>query len=139
MRTVAALIAVLIFTSGLVAAQEPSGAPPNAQPQATPQEQSPPCQVGSGVKAPRITFRTLPKLTPEEQKTDKVKSTLVAVISLTVSPEGKPQEIKVTKSLGHALDKKAIDAVNTWKFDPATKDCKPIAVRITAEVTFELH
>jgi TonB family protein len=78
-------------------------------------------------------------LTEEEKKNDKDGDKRVAVLSLIVSPEGKPKEIKVTKSLGPGLDKKAVEAVNTWKFDPATKDCKPVAVQISVEVTFALY
>jgi protein TonB len=36
------------------------------------------------------------------------------------------------------LDEKAIEAVKKWKFDPARKDGKPVAVASTAEVNFRL-
>jgi TonB family protein len=36
------------------------------------------------------------------------------------------------------LDEKAIDAVKQWKFEPGTKDGKPVAVFATIEITFQL-
>jgi TonB family protein len=135
MRTAVAFTAALIL-SGLAIAQDKPASPPNPPSQAAPSEESSACKVGDGVKPPRITVAPGPKFTEEEKKNDKPKYKGVAVLSLIVSPEGKPTDIKVTKSLGPGLDKKAIDAVNTWKFDPATKDCKPVAVQISVEVRF---
>jgi protein TonB len=37
------------------------------------------------------------------------------------------------------LDEKAIETVKTWKFDPAMKDGKPVAVQIIVEVAFHLY
>ena len=38
-----------------------------------------------------------------------------------------------------ALDEKAIEAVNQWKFEPAQKDGRPVAVAINVEVQFRLY
>jgi len=43
------------------------------------------------------------------------------------------------KSLDKDLDKQALAAVSTWKFEPATKDGKPVAVHLKAEVDFRLY
>jgi TonB family protein len=138
MRTVVGLAAVLIF-SGFSTAQDKPASSPAPQSQAAPSGEPTACKDGDGVKPPRIILAPAPKLTEEEKKNDKDGDKRVAVLSLIVSPEGKPKEIKVTKSLGPGLDKKAVEAVNTWKFDPATKDCKPVAVQISVEVTFALY
>jgi TonB family protein len=37
------------------------------------------------------------------------------------------------------LDEKAIDAVRTWKFDPARRDGQAVAVQINVEVSFRLY
>jgi len=37
------------------------------------------------------------------------------------------------------LDEKALDAVRTWRFEPARKDGVPVAVRISVEVNFRLY
>jgi len=36
------------------------------------------------------------------------------------------------------LDEKAIAAVNKWRFQPATLDGRPVAVRISVEMSFRL-
>jgi TonB family protein len=58
---------------------------------------------------------------------------------LVVGEDGKPRDIKVTKPLGKGLDEKAVEAVRSWKFDPARKDGKPVAVQIAVEVDFHLY
>ena len=37
------------------------------------------------------------------------------------------------------LDENAIEAVKQWRFEPAMKDGKPVAVEINVEVTFHPH
>jgi outer membrane biosynthesis protein TonB len=37
------------------------------------------------------------------------------------------------------LDEKAIEAVSHWKFQPATKNGKPVAEFINVEVQFHLY
>jgi len=34
------------------------------------------------------------------------------------------------------VDQSAIDAVQEWRFDPARKDDKPVAVKIAVEIRF---
>jgi TonB family protein len=42
------------------------------------------------------------------------------------------------KPLGLGLDEKAIEAVHTWKFKPASRNGSPVAVRMSVEVSFRL-
>ena len=56
-----------------------------------------------------------------------------------VGPDGHPHNIQVQRSLGMGLDEKAIEAVRTWKFEPARKDGQPVAVQIYVEVNFRLY
>ena len=58
---------------------------------------------------------------------------------MIVDPNGTPQQVKVTRKLGMGLDEKAIEAVRKWKFEPAMKDGKPVAVQISVEVNFRLY
>jgi TonB family protein len=44
----------------------------------------------------------------------------------------------VVRSLGMGLDQKALDAVRTWRFDPAKKDGRPVAVQMNIIVNFHL-
>ena len=56
-----------------------------------------------------------------------------------VGADGVPRDIKVARSVGLGLDEKAIETVKTWKFDPGTKDGKPVATYATIEVAFHLY
>jgi protein TonB len=57
-------------------------------------------------------------------------------LSFIVASDGQRLDIKVVKSLGNGLDEEAIAAVKRWKFQPATKDGKPVAVQINVEMNF---
>ena len=56
-----------------------------------------------------------------------------------VAADGRPRDIRVARSLGMGLDEKAIEAVRTWRFEPARKDGNPVAVQINVEVSFRLY
>src|SRR5258708_24557065 len=93
-------------------------------------------RVGGGVTAPKQVYAPDPEYSEEARK---AKYQGVCVLSLIVGPDGKPRDIKLARSLGLGLDEKAIEAVNQWKFEPATKDGKPVAVLINVEVQFRLY
>lgn len=63
----------------------------------------------------------------------------VVLLSMIVTPEGTVRDPQVTRSLDKDLDKKALECVSKWKFDPATKDGQPVAMRIAVEVNFHLY
>jgi TonB family protein len=58
------------------------------------------------------------------------------VLWTIVGTDGRVQNTKVARRLGHGLDEKAIEAVKLWKFEPAMYEGKPVAVQINIEVTF---
>jgi protein TonB len=62
-----------------------------------------------------------------------------AVLSLVVNSDGKPQNVCLVQSAGYGLDAKAAEAVQQYRFAPATKEGKPVAVRIHVQVDFKLH
>lgn len=93
-------------------------------------------RVGGGVLAPK------PISTPDPQYTDQARRAQyegTCVLAMIVGPDGKPRDIRVQRGLAMGLDQKAIEAVQQWRFDPATKDGKPVAVQITVEVSFKLY
>jgi TonB family protein len=59
-------------------------------------------------------------------------------LGFIVGPDGSVQQVEVVKPLGMGLDEAAIGAVRTWKFEPGTRDGKPVAVKLSAEVSFNL-
>jgi len=91
---------------------------------------------GGGVSAPKSLFAPDPEYSEEARK---AKYQGTCVLYLIVGPDGKPRDIRVARSLGLGLDEKAIEAVRQWKFEPAMKDGKPVAVAINVEVDFRLY
>lgn len=93
-------------------------------------------RVGGGVSAPRPISTPDPEYSEEARK---AKYQGTCVLWLIVGPDGRPRDIKVARSLGLGLDEKAMEAVKNWKFEPAMKDGKPVAVQINVEVRFSLY
>ena len=93
-------------------------------------------RVGGGVSAPRILFAPDPDYSEEARKA-KYQGTVV--LWVVVGPDGRPRDLRVQRSLGLGLDEKAMEAVRTWKFEPARKDGQPVAVQINVEVNFRLY
>ena len=93
-------------------------------------------RVGGGVSAPRVVYQPDPEYSEEARK---AKFQGTCVLWLVVGPDGRPRDLRVARSLGLGLDEKAIEAVKTWKFEPAMKDGKPVAVQINVEVSFRLY
>ena len=58
----------------------------------------------------------------------------VVLVTLTVPPDGIPKDVKIAKGVRPDLDKGAVDAVQQWRFEPATRDGKPVEATITVEV-----
>jgi TonB family protein len=63
----------------------------------------------------------------------------VVVLSIIVDTKGMPRYIRVVRPLGMGLDEKAIEAVKKYRFKPAMKDGKPVAVSINIEINFKLR
>jgi protein TonB len=92
--------------------------------------------VGGGVSAPKVLYQPDPEYSEEARK---AKFQGTCVLSLVVGPDGRPRDIRIARSLGLGLDEKAIEAVKNWRFEPAVKDGKPVAVAINVEVDFRLY
>lgn len=93
-------------------------------------------KVGGSVKPPQAVHTPDPQYTPSARKAARQGT---AVLSAIVTPEGRIAVVKMERVLGYGLDQKAIDAVCQWKFKPALKDDRPVAVQINVEVTFRLY
>jgi protein TonB len=92
--------------------------------------------VGNGVSAPVPIFSPDPDYSEEARKA-KYQGTVV--LTVIVGPDGRVHNARVARSLGMGLDEKAIEKVMVWKFKPATKDSKPVAVEVSVEVQFNLY
>ena len=89
-----------------------------------------------GVTPPRSIYAPDPTY---DEASRKAKLNGFVVLSLVVTPEGNTKDIKVNKSLSPGLDRKSLEAVSKWKFAPATKDGKPVAVELHVQTTFKIY
>ena len=92
--------------------------------------------VGNGIIPPKAVYSPSPHYTNRARK-KKIQGSVV--VGLIVTAEGNVREPKVVTSLDKDLDEQALVAVATWKFEPATKDGKPVSVHANVSVTFALY
>ena len=57
------------------------------------------------------------------------------VVRCVINQAGKVTDAKIHRSLNPDADAKALAAVKRWKFQPATKDGKPVMVQADVTVT----
>jgi periplasmic protein TonB len=93
-------------------------------------------RVGGGVSAPRAIYQPDPEYSEEARKA-KYQGTVV--LAAIIDANGHPRDIRVARSVGLGLDEKAMEAVKTWRFEPAKKDNQAVAVLVNIEVTFNLY
>jgi TonB family protein len=88
------------------------------------------------VTPPKVLSDPEPEFSKEARQ---VKYEGTMFVSLILDEAGSVQELQITKPLGLGLDENAIATVHTWKFEPAQKDGKPVAVKLMIEVNFHLY
>ena len=92
--------------------------------------------VGGGVSAPKLKFAPDPEYTEQARR---AKYQGVCVVSLIVDAQGKAKRVQVVRHLGMGLDKKAVEAVKQYTFEPATLRGQPVAVQVNIEVNFRIY
>jgi TonB family protein len=91
---------------------------------------------GAGVSAPVVVKEVRPQYTPEAEE---AKIQGVVTLECVVNTDGSIGDVQVTRSLDAGLDQEAIKAVKQWRFEPGTKDGRPVPVRVALEMTFTLR
>jgi TonB family protein len=89
-----------------------------------------------GVTVTRIIYNPEPSFSDEARK---AKAQGRVILILVVGTDGHTHDLRVQSSLGMGLDEKALDAVRTWGFLPATLNGQPVAAQIAVEVDFHLY
>ncbi len=92
--------------------------------------------VGGDVSAPELVFAPNPQYS---EKARQAKYQGVCVVSLIVDAQGNPTQVLVVRHLGMGLDQKAVEAVKAYRFKPAMRFGKPVAVAVNIEVNFRLN
>lgn len=88
--------------------------------------------LGPGITQPRVIKQVMPHYA--DSRAVRIEGSVT--IQLVVSSRGLPKNPRVVKGIDKDVDQSALDAVAQWRFDPARKDGKPVAVRIVLEIEF---
>jgi TonB family protein len=90
-----------------------------------------------GVTLPKVLSEVKPEYTAEAMRA-RIEGTVI--MTTVIRTDGMPSAIAITKSLDaeYGLDTQASTALSQWRFEPGLKDGKPVAVRVSVEMTFRL-
>jgi protein TonB len=151
-----ALFCALLAPQAAAPATPPPANPPAAQASQTPAPATPGAdqaapashalQVGGGITPPTPIYQPEPAFTKEARKQH---VSGVTTVSIVVDTQGNPVNVHIIKSIADTVDEKhraaalmldqaAVDAVKKYKFKPAMKNGKPVAVYLNVEVKFQL-
>lgn len=87
----------------------------------------------AAVLPPKVVKRVEPEY-PKQAENDHIEGMVEVVI--VVDDKGIPQRPRIIRPKGHGFDEAAVEAVREWRFDPATRDGKPVAVVMQIDVDF---
>jgi protein TonB len=107
----------------------PEGPPPEPEPTG-------PIHVGGDVKAPVKTSGAEPTYTPAARA---ARLEGVVVVQAIIDKQGRVTQVKVLKDQPMGLSDRAVSAIKSWKFRPATLNGKPVDVYYNLTVTFQLN
>ncbi|MEA2558908.1 MAG: hypothetical protein QOH06_412 [Acidobacteriota bacterium] len=117
------LSALLFLLASVSLAQEPAPA-------------GPPYRVGGNVTRPEKVSGEPPAYTIEARKA-RVQG--VVIVEAVIDEQGNVMDAKVLKGLPAGLDEATLEAVRSWKFDPARMDGKPVPVYYTLTVNYTVE
>ena len=117
----------LLLTGGAVLARQPEEAPRVA---------GEPYRVGGGVTRPEKIAGSPPVYTEMARK---AKVMGVVIVEAIIDEEGNVTNSRVLKGLPMGLDRSAQEAIETWKFKPATFEGRPVRVYYVLTVNFKVE
>lgn len=95
-----------------------------------------PLHVGGDVRAPVKIHAPQPQYTPIARKA-RIQGVVIA--QAVIDEEGNVASLEVLKGLPMGLSETAVEAMERWKFEPATLNGEPVAVYYNLTVNFRLQ
>jgi TonB family protein len=92
-------------------------------------------RVGGGVVAPKLTSKVEAEYSAAA-RIEKHQGTVTVILQIDSS--GFASRMQVYRMVGQGLDANAMEAIRAWRFKPAMKDGKPVAVESRIEVSFRI-
>jgi periplasmic protein TonB len=89
-------------------------------------------ELGPGMTPPKV----IKQVPPRQSTAHGVRIVGTVTVVLVVSSKGIPKDVRVVKGLDKELDQSTVEAVEQWQFEPAKKDGKPVAVRVSLDIAF---
>ena len=96
-------------------------------------------EAAISVESADIPPQLLSKVEPHySEEARKAKYSGSVLLRFEIDTQGRPMNPQVLRPLGLGLDEEAIKALMQWRFQPAQKNGKPVAVKAQAEIFFRL-
>ena len=92
-----------------------------------------PITMPAGVAAPEVISKVEPAYSDEARK---AKYSGTVTLDAMVDESGKPTNIVITRPLGLGLDENAVQALEKWRFRPASQNGVPVSVPVRVEMSF---
>ena len=73
---------------------------------------------------------------PAEARRDKIEGTVF--LYGVIRPDGSVEDVHVVRSVQAAIDQRAVEAFQRWRFDPGRKNGAPIPLEVVVEIPFRL-
>jgi TonB family protein len=109
--------------------------PPEPEPTPPPLKEGDLVELGADVTPPRrISGETAGY--PARAQKDHMQG--LVVVEMIVTEKGEPTDLRIVESAGELLDKAVLDAVKTWRFEPAQKQGVKVRVRWPVRQRFQI-
>ncbi len=105
-------------------------------PEGPPGPSTGPIQIAGDVKAPRRIHAPDPHY-PEEARHARIQG--VVILQTVIDTIGNVTDVRVLKGLPSGLTESAVQAVSSWRFEPATLEGKPVAVYYLVTISFSVQ
>ncbi len=93
-------------------------------------------RVGHEIEAPRLIHRVRPRY-PAAAK--KLHLTGPVIVEMLIDTDGRVVEVSVLRGLPFGLTESAVEAARQWRFEPSTFEGRPVSVRYTLTIRFQLE
>jgi TonB family protein len=123
------ILATSLFLSSLILPAAAKASTPSDDATAP----TPKIRVSSGVTAPEI-LTPVNLTVPAGFSTNDIPGASAVQLSLTVDENGRPENVRVTKSLNSVWDARVVEAISHAHFKPATVDMEPTAIDLNLTV-----
>ena len=89
-----------------------------------------------GISFPKLLHESKPNYTADALHA-KIQGTVL--MECVVQPDGVCNGVRITRSLEPSLDREAMNALQSWRFEPGRRQGKPVPVLVTIEMAFTLR